>query len=188
MRLFVAVVPPESALGELDGVIQGALRPLPGAGELRWTERAGWHLTLAFLGEVAEDLLPGLGERLDRAARRYEPYGLGLAGGGRFGDRTLWAGVAGADMHRLAESVQAAARRAGVADAAEHAFHAHLTLARQRKRGTVPLRPFADALAGFTGTPWTADGIALVRSHAPEPGAPGAQPRYETLRASPLGR
>jgi 2'-5' RNA ligase len=91
-------------------------------------------------------------------------------------------------MRRLAESAQAAARRAGVTVAAEHGFHPHLTLARQRHLGTVPLRPFADALGGFTGTPWTADGIALVRSHAPAPGVPGAQPRYETLRTSPLGR
>lgn len=188
MRLFVAVLPPEGPLGELDGAVRVRLRGLPGTDGLRWTERAGWHLTLAFLGEVAEELLPELAERLDRAARRHEPHDLGLAGGGRFGDRALWAGVAGADMRRLAESAQAAARRAGVTVAAEHGFRPHLTLARQRHLGTVPLRPFADALGGFTGTPWTADGIALVRSHAPAPGVPGAQPRYETLRTSPLGR
>ena len=183
----MAVMPPEDALEQLDRAVRG-LRGLPGADELRWTERAGWHLTLAFLGEVAEELLPELGERLDRAARRHDPYDLGLADGGRFGDRTLWAGLTGADLRRLAGSAGAAARKAGAEIAAEHGFHAHLTLARQRPHGRVALRPFADALGGFAGTPWTAGAIALVRSHAPTPGVPGAQPRYETLRISPLGR
>ncbi|WP_459182271.1 RNA 2',3'-cyclic phosphodiesterase [Streptomyces sp.] len=187
MRLFVAVVPPEDALRELEQAARG-LRGLPGADELRWTERAGWHLTLAFLGEVPEALLPELGERLDRAARRHEPYDLGLAGAGRFGDRTLWAGLTGGDLRRLAGSAGAAARKAGVEITAEHGFHAHLTLARQRPHGRIPLRPFADELSDFAGTPWTADAITLVRSHAPTPGMPGAQPRYEALRTCPLGR
>lgn len=187
MRLFAAVMPPERVMRELDHAVR-ELHGLPDADALRWTERAGWHLTLAFLGEVAGELLPALGERLDRAARRHEPYRSALAGGGHFGDRTLWAAVAGADPARLAGSVEAAARRAGVAVAAEHRFHAHLTLARQRTHGQVRLRPFAQALAGFAGTPWTVDAVALVRSHAPATGVPGAQPRYEVLRTCPLGR
>ncbi|MDX3076040.1 RNA 2',3'-cyclic phosphodiesterase [Streptomyces sp. NPDC088354] len=199
MRLFVAVVPPRAALAELGAAVD-ALRALPDADGLRWTERAGWHVTLAFLGEVGPDLVPGLVERLDRAARRHQPYRAGLAGGGRFGDRTLWAGLdeAGPDgdlgrdgrsTARLAEAAQAAARRAGVSYEDEHGrFHAHLTLARQRgNRGRVGLRPFTDALGAFRGTVWTADAIALVRSHPPAPGVPGAQPRYERLRTCPLG-
>lgn len=193
----MAVMPPGVALTELGDAVD-ALRALPGADGLRWTERAGWHVTLAFLGEVGEDLLPGLVERLDRAARRHHPFGTGLAGGGRFGDRTLWAGLDGRsrpdgrngqEMARVAEAAQAAARRAGVHYEDEHGrFHAHLTLARQRgHHGRVGLRPFTDALAAFRGTPWTADSIALVRSHPPAPGMPGAQPRYERLRTCPLG-
>ncbi|MEU6340129.1 RNA 2',3'-cyclic phosphodiesterase [Streptomyces sp. NPDC046977] len=197
MRLFVAVMPPRAALAEL-GEAVAALRALPDADGLRWTDPAGWHITLAFLGEVGEDLLPALAERLDRAARRHQPYRTGLAGGGRFGDRTLWAGLdgqqsgdgrEGLEMARVAEAAQAAARRAGVHYEDEHSrFHAHLTLARQRgHRGRVGLRPFTDALAAFRGTSWEADSVALVRSHPPAPGVPGAQPRYERLRTCPLG-
>ncbi|MDX2649254.1 RNA 2',3'-cyclic phosphodiesterase [Streptomyces sp. PA03-1a] len=188
MRLFVAVVPPRSALAELGGAVD-ALRALPGADGLRWTERGGWHVTLAFLGEVDEALLPGLVERLDRAARRHPRCRIALTGGGRFGDRTLWAGLDGDDLGRTAAAAQAAARRAGVHHEDEHGrFHAHLTLARQRAgRTRVGLRPFTDALAQFAGTPWTAAAISLVRSHPPTPGVPGAQPRYETVRTCPLG-
>jgi 2'-5' RNA ligase len=185
MRLFVALLPPEDVLAELRTAVRG-LRGMPGADGLRWTEEAGWHLTLAFLGEVGEGLLDGLEERLERAGRRYGPYGVRLSGGGRFGDAVLWAGV-DADLVPLARAVAAAARRAGVTMNDEHRFHAHLTLARGRRNGT-RLRPFAEALASYEGREWTADSVALVRSHPPTPGVRGAQPRYETLRTWPLGR
>ncbi|MGH3313594.1 MAG: 2'-5' RNA ligase family protein, partial [Streptomyces sp.] len=96
MRLFAALLPPGDVLdgpGQLAGAVK-EMRTLAGADRLRWTERAGWHLTLAFYGDVADDLLPELRERLTRAAGRRRPLRLRLAGGGRFGDRTLWAGIA----------------------------------------------------------------------------------------------
>ncbi len=184
----MAVLPPGAALAELADAVD-ALRALPGADGLRWTERAGWHVTLAFLGEVDEALLPALVERLERAARRHPPCRVRLGRGGRFGDRTLWAGLDGDDLGGAAAAARAAARRAGVRHEDEHgAFHAHLTLARQRSgRVRVGLRPFTDALGAFSGTPWTAGAVRLVRSHPPTPGVPGAQPRYETVRTCPLG-
>ena len=59
MRLFAAVLPPEPVLTEL-GARVDALHRLPGADTLRWTERPGWHLTLAFFGEVTDEVRPGL--------------------------------------------------------------------------------------------------------------------------------
>jgi 2'-5' RNA ligase len=188
MRLFAAVVPPEGAVAELADVTAG-LRRLPGGERLRWTEPEGWHLTLAFFGEVPDALRPDLDARLARAAARHEPQRLRLAGGGRFGDRALWAGAEGgtAELARLAESVRAAGRRAGVPADEEHGFRAHLTLARSPRTAPVRLRPFAEALGLFTGSPWTADVLRLLSSTAPPPGVPGAQPRYATVGAWPLG-
>ena len=37
-----------------------SLHALPGAVDLRWTAVEGWHFTLAFLGNVDEELLPEL--------------------------------------------------------------------------------------------------------------------------------
>ncbi len=69
-----------------------------------------WHLTLAFLGEVSEQKLTGLASRLERAAGRYPPQQLAIAGAGAFPAagraRVLWAGVAG--------DRQALARLAGI--------------------------------------------------------------------------
>ncbi|WP_042374691.1 RNA 2',3'-cyclic phosphodiesterase [Streptacidiphilus neutrinimicus] len=180
MRLFLAVLPPESALRELDAAVR-PLREWPGATGLRWTGTQGWHLTLAFLGQVDEADLPKLEPRLERVAHRHPAHTLRIAGGGRFGDRVLWAGVRG-DTHalrRLAESTVAAARHSGIA-VDERPFRGHLTLARG---GTAraDLRPFAGALSEFEGTEWTASALRLMRSHL------GAGPaHYETVREWPL--
>ncbi|WP_078843655.1 RNA 2',3'-cyclic phosphodiesterase [Streptomyces albus] len=226
MRLFAAVVPPMPVAGELAEVVSG-LRELPGADRLRWTRRHGWHFTLAFYGEVAEEPLPDLHRRLARAAHRHSAYELSLAGGGRFGHRALWAGATGdvRAMARLAATAVAAGRRAGIPMKDERpGFTPHLTLARNNTRARrggrggqggpggpgvhgdqgehsghghghgrhgdrdVDLRPYVEALAGFAGTPWTVSELALIRSHPPAPGMPGAQPHYETVALWPLGR
>lgn len=94
MRLFVAVNPPTAAIQELVDAA-APLMDMPGADRLRWSEVAGWHLTLAFLGEVPVVDVPALETLLARAADEHGAHRLRLAGGGTFGDRVLWAGIAG---------------------------------------------------------------------------------------------
>ncbi len=183
MRLFVAVVPPDAALAELED----AVAPLRAAApELRWTGRAAWHLTLAFLGEVREEVLPDLQARLERAARRHPPQPLAIAGGGAFPSarraQVLWAGIAADDkaLAALADSVAAGARRAGAPPPGAHKkFRAHLTLARCRAPADVST--LSQRLAGFTGTAWTATSVHLIRSHLSS-----GPPQYEDVAAWPL--
>lgn len=186
MRLFVAVLPPPPRLAELDAAVD-ELHALPGAEHLRWAGRDDWHLTLAFLGEVDEGLLPDLHARLGRAAHRTPPFELRLHGGGRFGDKVLWAGVAGEidALRLLAERSDAAARRAGVAMEDHRRYHPHLTLA--RSRAGLDLRPYVDALTPFEGTAWQTDELTLVRSRLPVSGVVGEQPRYEVVGRWGLG-
>ncbi|MFH8584922.1 RNA 2',3'-cyclic phosphodiesterase [Streptomyces celluloflavus] len=187
MRLFAAVLPPAPVADELAAEM-ARLTSLPDAGRLRWTGRDGWHFTLAFYGTVTDAVLPDLHERLARAARRHPPHGLRIAGGGRFADRVLWAGAEGdvAVLRKLADSAAAAGRRAGLTMDERRAWAPHLTLARNRT-GELRLAPFAAALDGFASEPWTVRELALVRSHPPEPGVVGGQPRYETVASWPLG-
>ncbi|MBT2440950.1 RNA 2',3'-cyclic phosphodiesterase [Streptomyces sp. ISL-36] len=186
MRLFAAVLPPEEQQTELARAVD-RLSHLPGAELLRWTSRPGRHYTLAFMGEVDEELLPDLHERLGRAAHRTDPFPLRLHGGGHFGRRTLWVGAAGdLDVLRLlAERADAAARRAGVAMDEHRRYQAHLTVA--RARADTDLRPFVTALDRFEGSRWQVTELALVRSRLPGSGVPGEQPRYEKVGAWPLG-
>ena len=192
MKLFAAIVPPQSAVQELAAAVR-PLHSLPQAAALRWTGLPTWHLTLAFLGQVEEATLPELRAQLGQAAADRPGFELQLSGGGHFGDRALWAGVragAGATaLSRLAGEVADAARRVGI-DVEDRPFQGHLTLARSSTpRGTVgrgsgpDLRPLVAGMADFKGESWPADTLHLLRSH---PGA--GSTTYETVAAWPLGR
>ncbi|MFC5905676.1 RNA 2',3'-cyclic phosphodiesterase [Streptacidiphilus monticola] len=180
MRLFVAVLPPQSALDQL-AVAARRLHAFPGADGLRWTGVESWHLTLAFLGQVDPELLPGLEARFARLAHRHEQHLLRLHGGGHFGDRALWAGVDGdvRALRQLAHGVANAAVKSGI-EIDARPFRPHLTLARAGAR-RADLRPLAGELAGFTGDPWTVGSLHLMRSHL------GAGPaHYESVGEWPL--
>ncbi|MEU9136084.1 RNA 2',3'-cyclic phosphodiesterase [Streptomyces sp. NPDC048404] len=186
MRLFAAVLPPAGVVRELAPAVD-ALRRTPGADALRWTGRPGWHFTLAFYGEVADDLVPDLTERLLRAARRTDPFPLSLRGGGHFGGRALWVGAAGdiQTMRLLADRAEAAGRKAGVEMEEHRRYRPHLTVA--RSRDSADFKPYVAALDAFAGKPWTVSELCLVRSNLPTSGVPGEQPRYETVAGFPLG-
>jgi len=187
MRLFAAVLPPEDVTRELAAEVAG-LRSLAGADALRWTGVPGWHFTLAFYGEVDEDVVPELSERLERAAHRTDPFALAVCGGGQFGHgRALWAGAAGElDVLRLlADRAEAAGRKAGVEMGEHRHYKPHLTVARSREPFEV--RPYVEALDAYTSRTWTVADLALVRSKLPKSGVPGEQPRYEVVGRWPLG-
>jgi len=183
MRLFVAIVPPPAALDELSAVVEPLRVAAP---ELRWASSASWHLTLAFLGEVDERLLPELNTRLQRAAGRHPSRELTIAGAGAFPSatraRVLWAGIRADSrgLAALAASVAAAARRAGAPPPDEgRKYRPHLTLARCREPAAVA--ELIQPLAAFSGAPWTAQSIHLIHSILSSRG-----PRYEGVARWPL--
>jgi 2'-5' RNA ligase len=192
MRLFVAVTPPAAALAELEAVV-APLRP--GWPQLRWTSTDAWHVTLAFLGEVDDGVLPGLRIRLERAAHRHPGRELSIRGAGAFSAaaraRVLWAGIHAEQADRgssqaghaalaaLAASAAAGARRAGAPSPDEgRKYRPHLTLARSGE--PADMRPLVQALAGFAGADWRATEVHLIRSHL------HPRPRYEILGIWPL--
>jgi 2'-5' RNA ligase len=185
MRMFVALVPPDSVVEDLEEF----LAPRREAGpELRWTSVAQWHLTLAFMADVAPRHLDDLVERLGRAAARRTPFTVTLAGGGAFPNparaKVLYAGAVASDreeLRRLSVGARAAANKAG-ADANGGHFHAHVTLARSGRpfEATKWLR----VLETYRGPTWPADRISLIESHLGE--GPRKRPRYEIVEAFPL--
>jgi RNA 2',3'-cyclic 3'-phosphodiesterase len=183
VRLFVAIVPPPAVLAELSA----AIAPLRAAApELRWSGPESWHLTLAFLGETEERILPDLTARLHRAAGRHSAMELAIAGAGAFPAavraRVLWAGIS-TDRQRLAAlaaSVAAAARRAGAPPPDEgRKYRPHLTLARSREPADVSV--LAAALADYSGQAWTPSEVCLIRSQLGR-----GVPRYDPLGRWPL--
>lgn len=181
MRLFAAVVPPAAVLDSLAAVVDPVRDD-----ELRWTFDDGWHVTLAFYGEVADAKVAELSRRLARGARRHPTFGMSLAAAGRFGRSVLWIGVRGEvdPLRRLAATAAAVGRRVGVVHDEDRRYRPHLTLARAASSGA-DLRPYVEALSAYEGPAWTVERIALVRSHLAA--AEGRRARYETLEEYPLG-
>ena len=178
MRLFAAVWLPADVAAHLDAAVAPHRD-----GILRWTTVVTWHFTLAFYGQVDDTRVPDLKARLTRAAKRYPPLSLALSGCGQFSRRALWIGCDGdlVPLRALAHSAAAAGRRVG-ASTDQSRFKAHVTVARAPK--PTDLRPYVSALGTYQGITWTANALALVRSHL---GAgENRRARYETLSTHQL--
>jgi RNA 2',3'-cyclic 3'-phosphodiesterase len=132
VRLFVAVELPRS----------------PGG-----SERAPAHLTLRFLGEVGEGILPALRTELARAVASVPAFSFRVEGVGAFPSparpRVVWRGVTEgrAALERLAAEVRAAVAAAGVPEEPTP-FTPHVTLFRVRSRRDA--RRAAELLGGHS--------------------------------------
>lgn len=183
--MFVAVVLPAHALEDLAEFVAPRQEA---ESEFRWTVMEQWHITLAFLADVAERHLDDLEDRLQRAAARRTPFPVTLCGGGAFPDPTrakvVYVGVRteGEELARLATGVRAAAGKAGAAPDGGR-FRAHVTLARTRR--PVEATRWLRVLDAYQGPLWRAEEIALIASHLGE--GPRRRPRYEVLRTFPIG-
>jgi 2'-5' RNA ligase len=96
LRLFIAIeLSPEirQALGRVQAALQ---RQLP-TRIVRWTNPDGIHLTLKFLGDTPEALVPPVREGVQAAAAAFGPFDLRFAGFGCFPNprkaRVLWIGA-----------------------------------------------------------------------------------------------
>lgn len=187
MRLFAAVVPPLEVVEDLEAFLSARRE----SGAFRWTVSEQWHLTLAFMGSVAERKLDDLVERLARAGRKRSAFELSFAGGGAFPNaaraKLLYAGVAGdeqarEELSRLATGARAAATRAG-AEVDGARFRPHLTLARIGRPQDVT--NWVRLLDSYSGPSWTVEEFVLFESHLGE--GPRGRPRHVVLETFALG-
>ena len=185
MRMFVAVVPPESVIEDLEEFVG----PRRGATPFRWTQPEQWHLTLAFSGDVPDRSLDDLVDRLGRAARKRHPIEARIAGGGAFPHvaraRIVYAGVEteAEELRRMATGARAAVAKSGAAVDGQR-FNPHLTLARLSR--PLEATPFVRLLDAYAGPRWTVEEIVLVASYLGQ--GPRNRARHEVVETFSLGR
>lgn len=175
-RCFVAVPVGERLRDEL---AMGVTRWRRLAPDLRWSDPARWHVTLAFLGATDPDRLPSLADALDDVASRFTPFTLPTGGLGGFPStkaaRVVWYGID--DREGLLASLASVVRDAvGVTN--DQPFRAHLTLA--RARGDARAR-----IGGLSGAPvgeMRVEELVLYRSLLGQGPA-----RYEPLAIAGMG-
>jgi RNA 2',3'-cyclic 3'-phosphodiesterase len=183
VRLFVALPIPEHVRALVEAAAAPAREAHP---ELTWTRPRGWHLTLAFLGDVLVDRVGAVRDTVGTVVAGGEvgPVGCALAGAGRFGERALWLGVdddpPGAIV-AFGEAVQEALAAAHL-PVQRRAVRPHLTLARASRRGAAVTDAVVRHVASVRGR-WEVDDAELVRSHLG-----GGPARYETVASWRLGR
>jgi 2'-5' RNA ligase len=188
VRVFAAIVPPESAHADLESFVD-VRREVDS--DLRWTPSYLWHVTLAFMGEVAEHLVDDVIDEVAAVASLHAPIPLQLSGAGVFphpGEaRVVWMDVRSGSaqglvaLESLALGVRRACARIG-ASPAGGTYRPHLTLARSRRpfEATQWLR----VMDAYAGPPWSADEVTVFVSHR---GTGKGRPHYEPVAACPLG-
>ncbi|WP_052666661.1 RNA 2',3'-cyclic phosphodiesterase [Nitriliruptor alkaliphilus] len=164
-RLFVALPIPDHVrvLG------QAALAPARDAGaDLTWTRPEGWHLTLAFLGNVPENRVPEVEAAVGGAVRAHGtgPIGCEVTGADRFDGRALFLSVADDPRGAIAALGDAIQTTLAAADlpVTSRPVRPHLTLARGGRRGARVTDEVVAAVAAVAAR-WEADEVNLVRSH-----------------------
>lgn len=179
VRLFAAVDLPDHVTAAVLAALPALKRAHRG---LRWTDPAGWHLTLAFLGWVPAERLEPIRDALAQAAARVGPFPLALTGvAGSFRSGALWAELAEQPaLHRLHAAVNDALDGVVPLPEKDRPFRPHLTLARAPGRAAHEAR---EAAARYQGPllAWTVERLVLMRSHLRKTGA-----RYETVGTWPL--
>jgi len=177
LRLFVGIeFPPELKL-RLSLLCGG----LPGA---RWVDPGNLHLTLRFIGEIAEDVAADVDAALARLKAR--PFSVQLAGAGTFGGNrphALWVGVERApDLVNLRDKIEHALIRVGLPPE-QRKFAPHVTLARLRDPEPATLAAFLAANARFRADPLPVDRFSLIASFPTKAGSV-----YEDQADYPLTR
>ncbi len=132
MRTFIAI--------DLDTVLKtnlaafiDELRPL--GGDVRWIRHAGMHLTLKFLGEVAEGNVGKISGLLEETAANHANFNLRLIGTGVFppgkrAPRVLWIGIVeNPQLLALQADVELGLESLGF-EREKRDYHPHLTIGR----------------------------------------------------------
>lgn len=135
LRTFIAVEIDEGlrkAAGRVAEELQAA------GAEIRWVAPANMHVTLKFLGDVAEERVASICDAVAEAVAGLAPFDLELRGVGAFPNagrpRTLWIGTGAGRSQLVALNGRVEAALAPLGFAPEdRPFQAHLTLGRVRR-------------------------------------------------------
>ena len=190
IRCFIAI--------ELDPAVRRGLRRLgrrllsqfPGSeSAIKWVQPDNIHLTLSFLGDVGDRIIPDICTAASAAAQAHSPFDIEIADCGSFPParpaRVLWVGVTtGAEpLAALQQSLQDRLAEVGFAPE-NRKFTAHLTLARVKnaQAGRQVLDMLKDIAPINIGSQAVTE-LTVFQSQLLRAG-----PLYTALHQAPLGK
>ena len=184
MRLFIALpfaTPVKQRLGEIIADLKQFDEPV------RWVKAENMHLTLRFLGDTEERLLPRLRELITTLAPRYQPVEASFSALGAFPNprraRVIWVGLSGLPdyLYELGDEIEQAVRKLGF-EPEHRRFKPHVTLGRVKRDRR--LRVLPDEIERYAMSPLAVrlDRLTLFQSTLTPDG-----PIYKALETSVLG-
>lgn len=190
VRLFIAVRFSSQVIQNLAKLMDKLRGPLDRRADIKWVKAANIHLTLQFLGDVDEGLLPKLTGSLSGAYNNMEKFQVQLADVGAFPkpsrSRIIWTGIVhGADGLRALHSATMEVTEGFGFEREDRPFKAHVTLGRIRARSN-HMPDLSKPLQGFSGAEvgkCQIEEVHLVKSELRPDG-----PLYTTLDSFPIGQ
>ena len=155
--------------------------------EIRWLRKENLHLTLKFLGNIAESQVEPITAALRHPLGLFSPCTISAKGLGVFPDfrrpKILWVGLTGDQLVQLAAEIESALMPLGFTPE-NRAFTPHLTIGRWREgsRPAKNLRQEIDSLNDFEFGACAVRQIVLFQSVLKPEGA-----TYSELRTIQLG-
>ncbi len=187
MRVFVAVDVGESVRAEASRVIQALTTRLEAAKtppKITWVSPASLHVTVRFIGEVEDAVVPSLCERLAPPVS-LRPFAVEWRGLGVFPSakhpRALWLGVVSGGAALGALEAEVSRRLAGTIDTEARPLLPHLTLGRVKMAGAGVDWPKLLQGVEVRGARSVVDRVTLYRSQLSQRG-----PHYTGLVSAPL--
>jgi 2'-5' RNA ligase len=167
IRAFIAV-PVTDEIKVLVGDLEQDLRTV--GADVKWVEPKNLHITLKFLGNIAQADVEGLTGALERVVAGVRAFEVVVSGAGTFPPgrrpRVVWVGLADGreQLTDLGVKVEEACGTLGF-EREKRAFRPHLTIGRVR-RGSRALPELADEISRVAFNPLKlgVDSINLVRS------------------------
>ncbi len=168
MRLFIGLALPP----DIKQQVLATQHRCPGA---RWQNANQLHLTLNFLGQVAEDQAPALCRLVSDFS--FTPFSLQLAGAGHFGAHALWLSVAPQEpVIQLHQALRERLEAQGW-PTERRRFRPHVTVARLGRNSDCS--HYLEAQSDFQSFPFEVHQAALFASSQGQQGS-----HYEVIALS----
>ena len=184
IRCFISVNLPDDAKTAIGSIITELKKT---GADVKWVIAENIHLTLKFLGNTDESLIPGIAEALSKKLSLYNAFCIRIADVGCFPSekrpRVIWVGIMDSEMlTNIQKDVDAALTGFGFAPEVRP-FSPHLTIGRVRslKKAAELTKCFADLRRPDVGRV-EISAIHIMKSDLKPAGA-----EYSSLCRIPLG-
>lgn len=170
MRCFIAL--------DIDETAQNALKELQHKlkkevdlkrGDMKWVDPEKIHLTLKFLGDTKDEVIPEMCRALEKAVSGHKNFDLSLSEIGYFGGksaRVIWVGCdkGSRKLGKLQADIENEMDKFGVPKE-KRKFFAHLTLARVKNyKAGIKLKKLINKDNEFNAGPIIVDSVILYQS------------------------